>query len=224
MQRARRRRSCDAGDCAEIFVDSPQVMVRQVSKTRPRHCLEKVSVEWSGDAAGVNDRTGRPCCAGRVQVIQVHARPHDLNKLPKRAASFGQAGFIGCQVAGDDDRRAWHRCTKNSAATHVRGLIDDRRLAKVWIISWHELSDRRASAMALIAGDGCVDDIAAQADEGAVFAHEVEGDRCDIESPLNPGVVAVVIVIAGSFDAWGSVQHGREKDGGEGCGGGCGLQ
>ena len=49
-------------------------------------------------------------------------------------------------------------------------------------------------------------------------------DRCDIESPLNPGVVAVVIVIVGSFDAWGSVQHGREEDGGEGCGGGCRLQ
>ena len=39
-------------------------------------------------------------------------------------------------------------------------------------------------------------------------------DRCDIQSPLNPGVVAVVIVIVGSFDAWGSVQHGREEDGG----------
>jgi hypothetical protein len=159
-----------------------------------------------------------------MEVIQVHARPHDLNKLPKRAASFGQAGFIGCQVAGDDVRRTWHRCTKISAATQVRRRIDYRRLAKVWIIPWQELIDRRAGAMALIAGDGCVDDIAAKSDESAVLAFEVEMDRCDIESPLNPGVVAVVIVIVGSFDAWGSVQQGCEEDGGEGCGGGCGLQ
>jgi hypothetical protein len=159
-----------------------------------------------------------------MEVIQVNARPHDLNKFPKRAASFGQAGFIGCQVAGDDVRRTWHRCTKISAATQIRRRIDHRRLAKVWIIPWQELIDRRAGAMTLIAGDGCVDDIAAESDESAVFAHEVEMDRCDIKSPLNPGVVAVGIIIVGGFDAWGSVQHGREEDGGEGCGGGCGLQ
>jgi len=60
MPRARRGRSCDAGDRTEIFVDGPQVMVRQVPKTRPRHCLEKVSIEWSGNAARVNNRTGGP--------------------------------------------------------------------------------------------------------------------------------------------------------------------
>jgi len=195
-------------------------MVRQVSKTRPRHGLEKVSIVWRGNAARVNNS----CCTGRMEVIQVHARPDDLNKLPKCAAAYGQAGFIGCEVAGDDDRRTWHRCTKTSAATQVRRRIDYRRLAKVWIIPRQELVDRRAGAMALIAGDGCVDNIAAESDESAVFALEVEMDRCDIESPLNPGVVAVVIVIVGGFDAWGSVQHGREEDGGEGCGGGCGLQ
>jgi hypothetical protein len=96
-----------------------------------------------------------------MEVIQVHARPHDLNKLPKRVASYGQAGFIWCQVAGDDDRRTCCRCTKTSAATQVRRRIDYRRLAKVWIIPRQELIERRAGAMALIAGDGCVDDIAA---------------------------------------------------------------
>ena len=30
---------------------------------------------------------------GRMEVIQVHARPHDLNKLPQCAASFGQGRF-----------------------------------------------------------------------------------------------------------------------------------
>src|SRR5258707_1237718 len=105
MPRARRRRACDAGDRTEIFVDGPQVMVRQVSKTRPRHCLEKVSIEWSGNATKFKNRPGRPCCKGGMEVTQVPARPHDLNKLPKRGASCGRAVFIGCQVAGDDDRR-----------------------------------------------------------------------------------------------------------------------
>jgi hypothetical protein len=96
-----------------------------------------------------------------MEVIQVHARPHDLNKLPKRVASCGQAGFIGREVAGDDVRRTWHRCTKISPATQVRRRIDYRRLAKVWIIPWQELIEGRAGAMALIAGDVCVDDITA---------------------------------------------------------------
>ena len=162
MPRARRRRACDAGDRTKIFVDGPQVMVRQVFKTRPRHGLEEVSIEGSGNAARGNNRfTVRSCCTGRMKVIQVHARRHDLNKLPKRAASFGQASFIGCQVAGDDVRRTWHRCTKISAATQVRRRIDYRCLAKVWIIPWQELIERRACAMALIAGDGCVDEVAA---------------------------------------------------------------
>ena len=157
MPRVRRGRACDARDRTKVFVDGSEVMVRQVSKTRPRHGLEKVSVEWRGNAAAVND-SGR---TSRMEVVQVHARPHDLDKLPKRAASFGQSGFIWCQVAGDDVRRTWHRCTKISAATQVRRRIDYRSLAKVWIIPWQELIDRRAGTMALIAGDGCVDDIAA---------------------------------------------------------------
>ena len=157
MPRVRRGRACDARDRTKVFVDGSEVMVRQVSKTRPRHCLEKVSVEWSGNAAAVND-SGR---TSRMEVVQVHARPHDLDKLPKRAASFGQAGFIWCQVAGDDVRRTWHRCTEIPAATQVRRRIDHRRLAIVRVIAWQELIDRRASAVALVAGDIGVDDIAA---------------------------------------------------------------
>ena len=83
MPRVRCGWACDAGDRTKVFVDGSQVVVRQVSKTRPRHCLEKVSVEWSGNAAAVND-SGR---TSRMEVVQVHARPHDLDKLPKRAAS-----------------------------------------------------------------------------------------------------------------------------------------
>jgi hypothetical protein len=95
-----------------------------------------------------------------MEVIQVDARPHDLNKLPKRAASLGQAGFIGCQVAGNDVRSTWDRCTEIPAATQVRRRISYRRLAKVWIVAWQELIESRAGAMALVAGDVGVDDIA----------------------------------------------------------------
>jgi hypothetical protein len=96
-----------------------------------------------------------------MEVIHVHTRPHDLDKLGKRVASYGQSGIIGCQVAGDDVRGAWCYCTKISAATKVGRWIDYGWLAKVWILSCQELSDRRAGAVALIAGDVRVDDIAA---------------------------------------------------------------
>jgi hypothetical protein len=99
-----------------------------------------------------------------MEVIQVHTCPHNLNKLRKRVTSNGQSGFIGCQVAGDDVRGAGCYCAKISAATKVGRWINYRRLAKVWILAWQELGDRRAGAVALIAGDVRVDDIAAQPD------------------------------------------------------------
>src|SRR5437879_11222851 len=95
-----------------------------------------------------------------MEVVQVYTRSHDLNKLRKCMTSYGQSGFIGCQVAGDDVRGAWCYCTKISAATKVGRRIDYRRLAKIWIAAWEKLSERRASTVALIAGDMCVDDIA----------------------------------------------------------------
>ena len=122
-------------------------MIRHVLINGPGHYLKNRTVEWRREA--------------RVEVIQVHASPHDLNKLRKRAASYGQPGFIGSQVAGDDVRRTWHHWTKISTAAEVRRRIDYRRLAKVRISARQELSDRRAGAVALIAGDVRVDDIAA---------------------------------------------------------------
>jgi hypothetical protein len=96
-----------------------------------------------------------------MEVIHVHTRPHNLNKFRKRVASYGQSSFIGCQVAGDDVRGAWRYCTKISAATKVGRRIDYGWLAKIWISPRLELSERRAGAMALVAGDVRVDDIAA---------------------------------------------------------------
>ena len=113
-----------------------------------------------------------------MEVIQVHARPHDLNKFRKRVASYGQSGLIWCQVAGDNVRGAWRYCTKISAATKVGRRIDYRGLAKVWITAWEKLSERRAGAVALIAGDMGVDDIAAQSDESPVFPLQIQRDGC----------------------------------------------
>jgi len=96
-----------------------------------------------------------------VEVIQIHTSPHDLNKFRKRVASHGESGLVRCQVAGDDVSGAWRYGAKIPAATKVGRRIDDGWLAKVWILAWQELRERRASAVALIARDMCVDDIAA---------------------------------------------------------------
>jgi len=113
-----------------------------------------------------------------MKVIQVHARPHDLDKFRKRVASYGQSGLVWCQVARDDVRGAWCYCTKISAATKVGRGIDYRRLPKVWIAARQELSDRGAGAVALIAGDVRVDDIAAQSDESPVFPLQIQRYGC----------------------------------------------
>jgi hypothetical protein len=113
-----------------------------------------------------------------VEVIQVDARSHNLNKFRKRVASYRQTSFIRCQVAGDDVRRTWRHWTKISTATKVGRRIDYRRLAKVWIAPWQELRERRAGAVALIAGDVCVDDIAALSDESPVFPLQIQRDGC----------------------------------------------
>jgi hypothetical protein len=51
-QRARRRRTCNARDRAQIFVDRPEVVVGHVLVSEPRHYLEKITVERRGEAVG----------------------------------------------------------------------------------------------------------------------------------------------------------------------------
>jgi len=58
-------------------------------------------------------------------------------------------------------RSARGYCTKVSAATKVRRWIDYRWLAKIWILAWQKLSERRARPVALITRHVRVDDIAA---------------------------------------------------------------
>ena len=184
-----------------------------MAKTRPRHCLEKVCAEWSRNAGGVNDS----CWTSRVEVIQVHASPHDLNKFGKRVATHGESRFIRCQVAGDDVRGAWRYCTKVSAATKVGRRIDYRRLAKIWVLAWQKLSEGRAGAVALIAGHVRVDDVAAQSDERPIFPFEVQRDGRYLKSSMNSGIVAFFIIIASSLYPQGTAQHSRKDDCNKGC-------
>lgn len=103
MPWVRRWRARDAGDRAEIFIDGSQVMVRYVLKTRPGHYLEKISPERSRNAARVN----HSCRTSRMQVIQVHARPYDLNKLrklrPLRAGRFYRVSGCGEMMCAEGE-------------------------------------------------------------------------------------------------------------------------
>src|SRR5260370_11519555 len=114
--------SVDAGDSAEIFVDGAKVMIRHVFIDGPWHYLETSPVERSRNAARVKDSWW----ARRMEVIHVYAGPHDLNKLCKRVAPFGQPGSIGCQVAGEDVRGKLEsvKGAEIPAATQVRRRVD----------------------------------------------------------------------------------------------------
>src|SRR5262249_35277233 len=107
VQRAWRRRACYARGRAQIFVDGPQVTVRQILKSEPRHHLEKITVERRPNAAWVDG----PSWTGRMQVIEIHAGSHDQEKLFKRVAPFRQPSIVRCQIAGDNVRRTitWRR-------------------------------------------------------------------------------------------------------------------
>ena len=172
----------DARDGAEIFVDGPEVVIGQMAETGPRHGLEKVRAERKRNATAVDDSRR----AGWVEVIQVRTGPHNLNKFGKGVASYGEAGFIGCQVAGDDMGGAGCDRPEIPPATKIGGGIDYGRLAKVWILVWKELTECRASAVALVAGNVGVDDIAAESDERPVFAIQIQRDGCNVQPPLNP--------------------------------------
>jgi len=94
MSRARRRLACDAGDRAQIFVDSTEVMVSHVVIDGPWHYLEKSAVERGRQTIPVGGAG-----TGWMEVIHVYACPYDLDKLWKRTTSFRQSSFVRCQIA-----------------------------------------------------------------------------------------------------------------------------
>ena len=102
MKRVGRGWARNAGNTAQIFVNGPQVVVRHILKRGPWHDLHKRTVKGVRQAVGGYGRG-----AARMQVIEVNARPHNLNKLLKSAAPLGQSSFVGRQVARNDVWEAW---------------------------------------------------------------------------------------------------------------------
>src|SRR6201984_3144340 len=133
VSRARRRLARDAGDRAQIFVDSTQVMVRHVVIDRPWHYLETSAVERGRQTIPVGGAG-----TGWMEVIHVYACPYDPNKLVKRVTPFRKPSFVRGQIARDDVWKwTWPgEGTKIPAATQVGRGVDLRRLGKVWASAW----------------------------------------------------------------------------------------
>ena len=74
-------------------------MIGQIGVARPRHDLEQIAVEGRRDAISV----GGPG-AGGMDVIGVHAGPHDAQEGRIAVSAFGKPGGIRGQVPGDDVR------------------------------------------------------------------------------------------------------------------------
>src|ERR1700682_3231082 len=110
-------------------------MIRHVSIIGPGHYLKNRTVEWKREA--------------RVEMIRVHASPHDVAELWQRGAPHGHSSFVRCQVAGNDvvfRIGPWERA-EISAATQVGGRIDFREpvkggTTKVWVSSKDEFGRR----------------------------------------------------------------------------------
>ena len=134
VPRVRRRRARDARDRTEIFIDCPEVVVGHVLDIEPHHYLEKITVEWRRYAAWVYGS-----CAGRMEVIQIHARPHDPKKVGERDAPLRPPSFVRGQVAGDNVRRTRYEGAEMPSSAQVSVGIDLLRLAEEWISTRGEL-------------------------------------------------------------------------------------
>jgi hypothetical protein len=101
--------------------------------------------------------------------------------------SFGQSSFVRCQIAGDDVwKRTWPgEGAKIPTAAQVGRRVDLRRLAKVWVAAWGEFGSG-ASTVATIAVALCVDDVAAESNECAVFSDQIQRNGGNCESLFDP--------------------------------------
>src|ERR1700687_2667926 len=181
VSRTRRRITRNAGDRAQIFVDSTQVVVRHVVIDRPWHYLKDSAVERGWQTTPIGGAG-----TGWMEVIHVDACPYDLNKLFKCVTSFRQPSFVRGQIARDDVWKwTWPgEGTKIPAATQVGRGVELRRLAKVWVSAWGEFGSR-ASTVATIAVALCVDNVATESHQCAVFSIQIQRDRGDLETNSN---------------------------------------
>jgi hypothetical protein len=85
-----------AGDCLQVLVDSPELMVSHVPEGWLSHDLEKVAVERRLETIGRS--TGGS--AIWVYGIEIRPSPHDLDELLVSEPTFGQSRFVRRQIAG----------------------------------------------------------------------------------------------------------------------------
>src|SRR5580658_1767728 len=110
-----RCRSGDAWNGTEVFINRSHVVARKVLKDRPRHDLQKVTVERQTRGKAIGGYTGG---AIRVQVIQVDTRPENLFKLRQRTPTYRTPSTVGRQVPRNNLRRA---------RTQQQDLLSDSR-------------------------------------------------------------------------------------------------
>jgi len=220
MEIARRRctrrsegRTWVAGDRTQIFVDRFDEIVTHILEYRPRHDLEKISVERRRQTTA-----GQGTYTCRMEMIEIGAGPDHLLKLRKREAARWPPGIIRSQVAADDVRvrDIGHQRTEIPAASQISRRIDLHRLVKVRVASRQELG-LGAVVMATIAVGYGIHDIAAESDQCRIFSLQIERNRCNRKTDLDERFM--VIAIRGSclcLDTWRADPHPSENDGREG--------
>src|ERR1039457_3955110 len=134
----------DAGDRAQILINGSQLFISLVAECRPRHHLQQGAVEMRGNTTLVR-RTG----ACRMQVMEIRAVPHDLQKLFVGMTAFRPACFVGRQIARDDVGRPRDEWAEILAAAQVgRGIYDRFLYAQKIRVSLREIFGGGVSRMA----------------------------------------------------------------------------
>src|SRR5437764_8663824 len=140
--------------------------------------------------------------------------------------SLRPSSFVWSQIARDDVWERpwpWER-TKIPTATQVGCGIDLRRLAKVWVAAWGEFGFR-AGTVATIAVALCVDNVAAESHECAVFSLQIQRYRryCEALSNLRCFVFPIVVVTR-CLSLWGEDRDPHKNGYCKRCGRSNGLQ
>jgi hypothetical protein len=103
-------------------------MVRHKAVNGPRHYLEKSAIKRWRQTISVGGTS-----AGGMEVIHVHASPHDPEKFFKGVAPFRSSGLVRSQIARNNMReRTWSgKRSEVSATTQVGRLMNPGRLVEV---------------------------------------------------------------------------------------------
>ena len=151
-------------------------MVCHKAVNGPRHYLEKSAIKRWRQAISVGGAS-----ASGMEIIHVHASPHDRDKFFKGVPPFWSSGLVGSQIARNNMReRTWSRKSSEvSAATQVGRLMDPGRLIKVGISTVGKFGTWTRT-MTTIAIGLCIDNVAAQSHQFPIFVFEIQRYRGDL--------------------------------------------